>query len=200
MAVDLGEAKAPTKGLSAPVLVLNKNFQPVRLTNAKQGFLLLYLGRARALDSAFEPHDFQHWSARTLSDADETIGTPRGPIAVPRLLQLNGFSRMPQSPLRLSRKNIFLRDKYTCQYCGVRPTVKELNLDHVQPRSRGGRSTWENLVTSCRRCNMNKANQTPDEAGLTLRTRPHRPGWSVALMMATPHHRYAEWAPFLGDV
>ncbi|MDQ3036858.1 MAG: HNH endonuclease [Myxococcota bacterium] len=188
------------------MLVLNRSFQPVRITTARHGFTLLYLGRARALDRSYEPHDFSEWAqlahleGTAASDGDEYIGTPRGKIRVPRVLLLSGYNRVPHAPLRLSRRNIFLRDGFTCQYCHRRPGTRELNLDHVMPRSRGGRSTWENLVTSCRECNLRKGWATPEESGMPLRTRPARPGWSTALIMAAPTRRYAEWEPFLAGI
>lgn len=191
------------------MLVLNRSFQPVRITTARHGFTLLYLGRARALDRSYEPHDFHQWTllsdrasreAERGGDGDEFIGTPRGRIRIPRVLLLSGYNRVPHAPLRLSRRNIFLRDGFMCQYCGRRPGTRELNLDHVLPRSRGGRSTWENLVTSCRDCNLRKGWATPDEAGMLLRTRPARPGWSTALVMAAPSRRYVEWEPFLQGI
>jgi 5-methylcytosine-specific restriction endonuclease McrA len=187
-------------GLEAPVLVLNRHFQPVRITTARQAFLLLYIGRARALDRRFEPHAWDAWSLSPLETGDEAVGTPRGKIRVPRVLLLSGYSRTPHAPLRLSRRNLFLRDAFTCQYCGIRPGVRDLNLDHVVPRSRGGRSSWENLVTSCRECNLTKGYSTPEEAGMQLRAAPRRPSWSMALMMTAPSSRYPEWEPFLVGV
>lgn len=192
----MGSQTART-GLRSPVLVLNRGYQPVRITDARTGFAMLYLGRARALDAAFEPHDFEQWIGRDPQPHDESVGTPRGPICVPRVLLLNEFNRVPRAPLRLSRRHVYMRDEYTCQYCGIRPGVKELNLDHVQPRSRGGRSTWENLVTSCRRCNLEKGWSTPEEAGMRLRKRPVRPSWSLALNLAASRRRFVEWEPFL---
>ena len=182
------------------MLVLNRHFSPVRITTARQAFLLLYIGRARALDRRFEPHPWDGGAHGPLEPGDETVGTPRGKIRVPRVLLLSGYSRTPQAPLRLSRRNIFVRDGFTCQYCMARPGVRELNLDHVVPRSRGGRSSWENLVTSCRDCNLDKGDATPDEAGMPLRTTPKRPSWSMALMMSAPTSRYPEWEPFLVGV
>lgn len=184
-------------GLDAPVLVLNRHFSPVRITTARHAFLLLYVGRARALDRRFEPHPWEGWASAPVEPEDETVGTTRGKIRVPRVLLLSGYARVPQAPLRLSRRNIFVRDTFTCQYCGARPGARELNLDHVVPRSRGGRSSWENLVTSCRQCNLGKGDATPDEAGMPLRSTPKRPSWTMALMMAAPSSRYPEWEPFL---
>lgn len=187
-------------GLAAPVLVLNRNFAPVRITTARQAFTLLFLGRARALDARFEPHAWDEWASSEPSVTDETIGTARGPIRVPRVLILVSYGRVPTAPLRLSRRNIFLRDQFTCQYCGDRPHVRDLNLDHVVPKSRNGKSTWDNLVTSCRHCNLKKGYRLPDECGMIPRSRPTRPGWSAALRMAAPTQRYPEWGPFLGQV
>ncbi len=179
------------------MLVLNRGYQPVRITDARDGFSLLYLGRARALDAAFEPHDFGQWKSRRLSPTDEAIGTVGGSIGIPRVLLLNDYNRVPRTPLRLSRRHVYMRDDYACQYCGRRPGLKELNLDHVRPRCQGGRSTWENLVTSCRRCNLEKGSATPEEAQMRLKKPPVRPSWSLALTLTASRRRFVEWEPFL---
>lgn len=132
-----GAAEIERTGLRSPVLVLNRSYQPVRITDAKHGFSMLYLGRASALDHTYEPHDFHAWAAREPGDEDEAIGTPTGRVCIPRILLLLDYNRVPRAPLRLSRRHVYMRDEYTCQYCGIRPGVKELNLDHVVPRSRG---------------------------------------------------------------
>jgi 5-methylcytosine-specific restriction endonuclease McrA len=160
---------------------------------------MLFAGRARALDHDFEPMDFDAWMTGGAGEGDETIGTPRGPVRVPRVLLLSSYHRVPRGPLRLSRRNIFLRDDHTCQYCARRLPSRQLNLDHVMPRSRGGRSTWENLVTSCRECNLTKGRYTPEECGMPLRRRPVRPNWSVVAQLARTETRYEQWAPFIGS-
>ncbi len=187
-------------GLSAPVLVLNKSFQPVRVTSARRAFVMLYAGSARALDSGFEPHDWISWATQEIALVDETVRTPSGLVRVPRVLVLTGYNRVPRSAVRLSRRNVFLRDGYRCQYCGQRLPVPELNLDHVNPRSRGGRSTWENLVTSCRDCNLRKGHATPDECGMHPMRTPIRPTWTAAAQLAASPRRFAEWEPFLAGV
>ena len=100
--------------------------------------------------------------------------------------------------VRLTRKNLMLRDQFQCQYCGKRPSQRDLNVDHVMPRSRGGQDSWENLVVSCRFCNLKKGRRTPQEASMTLLRPPLRPRWSTAtqilLVARTP---YEEWDPFL---
>jgi hypothetical protein len=198
-----GSAAAQTperSGLCSPVLVLNKSYQPVRITDARHGFSMLYIGRARAMDAAYEIFDFEAWLQRPPSMREETVRTPQGPVAVPRVLLLMDYNRVPRVPLRLSRRHVYMRDEYRCQYCGTQPGIKELNLDHVLPRSRGGRSTWENLVTSCRPCNLSKGWETPEEAGMKLLKRPVRPNWTMALQLAAQRRRFVEWEPFLGAV
>lgn len=158
---------------------------------------MMYLGRARALDAAFEPRDFRDWAATVPADGDECIGTLGGPIRVPRVLLLSTYNRVPRAAVRLSRRNVFLRDDHTCQYCGRKSHVRDLNLDHVIPRSRGGGSTWDNLVTSCRDCNLRKGGATPDECGMELGRKPLRPAWMVAVQLEVAPRRFAEWEPFL---
>jgi 5-methylcytosine-specific restriction endonuclease McrA len=102
--------------------------------------------------------------------------------------------------VRYSRANIFTRDKFTCQYCGIRPPRSQLNLDHVIPRSLGGRTSWENVVCSCVDCNRSKGGRTPEQAALRLRRPPARPRWTPLMNLSVSTARYAEWRPFLGII
>ncbi len=185
-----------TEGLESPVLVLNRLYQPVRITRARRALMLLYVGSAKALE-AEEAYDFDAWSRLVPKNCSDWIGTTSGQLRIPRLLLLSRYSRVPGTTLRLSRRNVYLRDDHTCQYCGRQLESAELNLDHVMPRARGGSATWENLVTSCRRCNFEKGSCTPEAAGMRLIRRPKRPNWTVAAALATASRRYAEWEPFL---
>src|SRR5262249_52357606 len=110
-------------------------------------------------------------------------------------------NRVPRSTVRLSRRNVFLRDGYRCMYCGATPRVSDLNLDHVVPRCRGGRSTWENLVTSCRECNLRKGRLSTEESGMHPIRHPTRPppppGRSRAARRAAAPRRFRGGAPFL---
>jgi 5-methylcytosine-specific restriction endonuclease McrA len=185
-------------GLEAPVLVLNRHFAPVRVTRARRALMLLYIGAAKALDARYEAHDFARWSKLPPMEGYEVVGTTSGVVSIPRLLLLARYGRIPNTTIRLSRRNVYLRDDYTCQYCGRRMPSKELNLDHVTPRSQGGKATWENLVTSCRRCNFVKGGDTPEDAGMRLLRPPHRPSWSTAAALAAAPRHFSEWEPFLG--
>lgn len=186
--------------LSTQVLVVNRHLQAVHLTTARRAFVLMWSDIARALDAAWVAHDFASWSAQRLEEGDLSVGTSRGPLKVPRVVQLVEFDRMPRSTVRLTRRNIFLRDAHTCQYCAKQLPTRDLNLDHVHPRSRGGPMTWENVVCSCRVCNLRKGGRTPPEAGMRLLRRPVRPRWSPVLALAFAPGRPAEWEPFLASL
>jgi len=188
-------AKPKQDVLGRPVLVLNRSYQPVRITDVRDAFLLLFGDRAHALDQDYEPHDWGGWAE--LPAGAECVRTPRGSLRVPRLLLLRSYNRVPRTPLRLSRRNVFLRDDHVCQYCGAK---SELTIDHVLPRSRGGDSSWENLVSCCRRCNLEKGHKTPEEAGMRLRRRPIRPTWTVVVQLTGVREPLPDWEPFLGTM
>ena len=189
-----------SRELSAQVLVVNRNLQAVHIPTARRAFVLMFTDVARALDPAWVAHDFESWATISPSGDGPTVGTSRGPILIPRVLQLVAYDRMPRTTIRLTRRNIFLRDGYTCQYCARRGTPRDLNLDHVMPRSRGGPMTWENVVCSCRVCNLKKGGRTPPEANMRLLRRPVRPRWSPVLALAFSPGRPAEWEPFLASL
>ena len=183
--------------LSSAVLVLNRNLQPVHVTNARRAFTLLYAGAARALDRQFEMYDFESWAMLAAEEGDEVVRTIDRVIRVPRVIALQLYDRLPRTRVRFSRYNIYARDGSTCQYCGVRFSRSELNLDHVVPRSKGGRTTWENVVCSCLPCNLHKGGRTPDGAGMKLLRAPVRPRWTPILRAPSGRVEHKEWRPFL---
>ncbi len=184
--------------LSAPVLVLNRYFAPVSVIPARRAMTLLYAGSAQAIDDQGEVFDFPRWSRLPVRDADDRLPIVSGSLRVPRVLHLMRYDRMPNNVVRLTRRNLLLRDQYQCQYCQERPGVRGLNVDHVLPRSRGGQDTWENLVISCRECNLKKGRRTPEEASMRLIRRPHRPRWSMtAHILMSSRDPCTEWRPFL---
>ena len=170
--------------LSAQVLVVNRHLQAVHITSARRAFVLLWTEVARAMDESWQTHDFPAWTELPVRETDLALGTSRGAMRVPRVIQLVTYDRMPRSTVRLTRRNVFLRDAHTCQYCLRRGTTRDLNLDHVMPRSRGGPMTWENVVCSCRVCNLRKGGRTPQEANMRLARKPVRPRWSPILALA----------------
>ena len=185
--------------VEAPVLVLNRNYQPVNVTNVRRALAMLYLGVAQALDQQYQLFDFETWAALS-AEYGESVATVRRRIRIPRIVVLQAFDRVPMGRIRFSRYNIFARDQHVCQYCGERFPRRLLNLDHVVPRSRGGRTNWENIVTSCIECNFAKGGRTPTEAGMALLRRPTKPRWSQLVSPRPRRAHYREWLPFLSPV
>jgi 5-methylcytosine-specific restriction endonuclease McrA len=181
--------------LNQHVLVLNRLWQAVNICTAKRALTLLFEGRAQVVmdgaDGSFQTLDFNAW--QDLSEREphpESIRTISFRIRVPRVILLMLFDRQPKKEVKFTRHNIFERDKNLCQYCGSTFERKDLNLDHVIPRDRGGPTTWENIVCSCVLCNTRKGNRTPSEAGMNLIRKPRRPKWRpfVQLNVGFPHH------------
>src|ERR1700689_4061975 len=141
--------------MQEPVLVLNATFEPINVTAVRRAMVLLLKGVAQAEEIN---HTEVHSSSRAMK--------------VPSVIRLLAYRHIPQQIRALSRKNILLRDRNTCQFCGKIFPASELTLDHVVPRSRGGRSSWENLVACCYQCNNRKGDRTPEEAGIQLVRRP----------------------------
>jgi 5-methylcytosine-specific restriction endonuclease McrA len=182
--------------LNTAVLVLNRNYQPVHVTNVKRAFSLLYMGIARAIDNQYKLYDFASWAALSASE-HESVHTVRRNIRVPRVLVLLAYEYLPKGRVRFSRLNIYARDNDTCQYCGQQLSRSELNLDHVVPRSQGGRTSWENVVCSCIECNLRKGGRTPEQAGIKLLKNPTRPRWTPFFRTAQKRITYREWLPFI---
>ena len=182
--------------LNSQVLVLNRNYQPIHVTNVKRAISLLYQGVARAIDAEYRLYDFADWAALSAAQG-EAISTISKPIRVPRVLVLRAYEFLPKTRVRFSRLNIYARDDDTCQYCGEQLPRPELNLDHVVPRSQGGRTSWENVVCSCIECNLRKGGRTPDQARMRLLRPPVRPKWTPLFRGLHKRVSYREWLPFL---
>lgn len=167
--------------MQAPVLVLNATFEPINVTAVRRALILMLKGVAQAEETS-------HTEVHSTSKA----------IQVPSVIRLLSYRHIPQQSRALSRKNILLRDRNTCQFCGTPFPASELTLDHVMPRSRGGRSSWENLVASCYSCNNRKGDRTPEEAGLKLQRRP-RPFTlhTSRQLMRLIGHRDEKWRKYL---
>jgi 5-methylcytosine-specific restriction endonuclease McrA len=187
-----------TDVLGLPVLVLNRFLQPVQVTTVRRAMILLYGGVAFALDEAGDTFDFGLWRELPVRDHDDALPIVGGRLRIPRVVHLHRYDRTPRLTVRLTRRNLMFRDAHQCQYCGKRPPLRDLNIDHVLPRSRGGDDTWENLVTACRNCNLRKGWRTPEEANMRLARRPFRPKWSImAQILLGQGSKYREWEPFL---
>jgi 5-methylcytosine-specific restriction endonuclease McrA len=188
--------------LNQHVLVLNRLWQAVNVCTARRALILLFQGQAQVVvnaeDGSFHTFDFQEW--RNISEntpQEESVRTVSFRIRVPRIILLFVYDRLPKKEVKFTRHNIFERDKNTCQYCGRVFDRKDLNLDHVIPRDRGGPTTWENIVCSCIECNTQKANRKPQEAGMHLVRKPKRPKWRPFVQINFSLHRHDSWKHFI---
>jgi len=129
--------------------------------------------------------------------AIDTVHTPSRTLRLPRVILLTFFDKLPCKELKLTRNNVFERDKDQCQYCAREFPREELNLDHVIPRHAGGRTTWENIVCSCVKCNTRKANRLPHEAGMRLIRKPVRPKWRPVISFLLGKQHREMWKDFL---
>ncbi len=186
--------------LSQPTLVLNKSWVAIDTTPVREALRLLCKGAALAVrPDTYEVHGFEAWIDLAVPPDEPHVKTVHLRIRVPEVIALKNYDRVPAHAVTFSRRNLFKRDKNTCQYCGVRPGTAELTIDHVLPRSRGGQSTWVNCVLACVTCNRRKADRTPHEAGLTLRRVPAQPKWRPTLGIPTSRVRQS-WGKFVSDL
>jgi len=188
--------------LGQHVLVLNRLWQAVNICTAKRALTLLFQGHAQVVwseeEGGFQTFNFDQWhDFSSRKPHPESIQTISFRIRVPRVILLVIFDRVPKKEVKFTRHNIFERDRNTCQYCGDVFDRKDLNLDHVIPRDRGGPTTWENIVCSCINCNTRKANRTPIEAGLQLIRKPKRPKWRPFVQINLSAHHHESWKHFL---
>jgi len=182
--------------LERPALVLNRAWAPIQVTSVREALGLVAKGAALIIEpETYRTHDLRTWN--DVSRAKEAlIRSARLALAPPEVILLTSYAGQGARSIVFSRKNLFRRDRYTCQYCGAQPGPEALTVDHVLPRSKGGVSTWENCVLACLECNARKANRTPEQAGLKLRKAPRKPSWKL-LTQAAPRERRESWDRFL---
>jgi len=197
-------------GLNAKVLVLNKLYVAMRVVSARRAFCLLLNNAAEIIHvearddgHAYVNYDFESWAEigalrkELERERHDWVKTPRIDIAVPRIIRLFGYDRLPDQSVKLNRRNLFARDRNTCQYCGrIFPTA-DLSIDHVKPRAQGGGESWENLVCACIRCNARKGGRTPEQAHVALIRKPERPRRNPLITLRLLNEKYASWKAFL---
>ena len=186
------------KVLERPTLVLNRNWQPVNVATVARSLVMLWNDAARVVDPRdFQTYSWADWAKLAPMDGEPFIRAVRMRLRVPEVVTLTGYDRLPAAAVTFSRRNIFKRDHYTCQYCGAQPGAEELTIDHVLPRSQRGTSTWGNCVLACVACNKRKADRTPVQAGMTLKRPPVRPTWKP--LYAAHSVRIASWSKFVSE-
>lgn len=194
--------------LGTSVLVLNRLYVAVHVINVRRAFSLLFREMAEVIhleDGQYANYDFVSW--REISELRAEFKEPdqdwvravNFEIQVPRVIRLFSYERLPKQVIRFNRRNIFARDGNRCQYCGRRFPTCELSLDHVMPRSRGGETSWENIVCSCVKCNVRKGGRTPHEANMKLVKPPVKPKRSPMLTLKLGNPKYESWKSFLDN-
>lgn len=166
--------------LNTVVLVLNQNYEPLNVCHLRRAVVLIYQGKAEILE-----HD------------DGVICTPSQVFLLPSVIRLLYYIKRPLMRRKLTRREVFVRDHYACQYCGR--DGRELTLDHVIPRHRGGKHVWENLVTACIPCNRRKAGRTPGEAGMHLLRHPFQPPANSFYLLGGHLERHDQWQKFIPE-
>lgn len=177
-----------TDPLNAPVLVLDKQYHPTKIITAKEAVCILCseFEKALVLDSTYQTYSLEEWIeySKMVKQSDlPVLRSSNVNFIVPEVIVLPNYLRKPShgKKLRYSRISIFKRDNFVCQYCGEHKTRQELTVDHILPKSRGGKSTWLNIVSACKPCNWKKADKTPEEAGMKLLSVPKIPTWRDSL-------------------
>jgi 5-methylcytosine-specific restriction endonuclease McrA len=187
-----------TRALQRPTLVLNRNWQPVNVATVARALVLLWNETARVVDPVdYQTYAWEDWTRLRPRDGERFIQAVRFRLRVPEVVTLSEYDRLPSAAVTFSRRNIFKRDRFTCQYCGAQPGSEELTLDHVIPRSQGGESRWENCVLACLACNKRKADRTPEQAGMRLKHKPVRPTWNP--LYALHEVRIESWSKFVSE-
>jgi 5-methylcytosine-specific restriction endonuclease McrA len=185
--------------LAQPTLVLNRSWVAVTTTTVRRALTLLYSDAAKVVSpETYETYDFHSWTEAGQSQAEDFVATVSVKIPVPEVILLTMYNGVPSMEVVFSRRNLFKRDLNQCQYCGCKPGTAELSIDHVIPRSRGGKSTWENCVLACTNCNRRKANRTPREARMALRCEPKQPRWAPHIDVSLGRRRRS-WSRFISD-
>jgi 5-methylcytosine-specific restriction endonuclease McrA len=194
--------------LDEKVLVLNRFYTAIRIISARRAFVMLCKKAAEVIaieDGRYVNYDFESWAdiaemQRVFQpDHYAWVRTARIQIAVPKIIRLLAYDRLPREEVKLNRRNLYARDNNRCQYCGHHYSTKELTIDHVVPRVQGGEHTWENLVCSCVKCNARKGGRTPNQAHMHLIRRPVRPKRNPVIMLRLGSGKYQSWKAFLDE-
>jgi len=182
--------------LQKPVLVLNKHWKAVHIETVRDAIIKAFCGNAKILHE-YTLYDIEEWLEFPVEEGEVCImSAHQRKVKLPTIIVLTEYSEIPTFEVKLTRKNIMIRDGFFCQYTGTKLKASVATIDHVIPKSRGGKNVWENVVTSHPDVNRRKSNRTPDEAGLKLFRSPVKPMWSP-LFTATIRNPPEDWKPFL---
>lgn len=179
-------------------LVLNKSWTPIQTISMKRAVTLVFAEKARIIDpnANFQTYSWDEWAELKPTEDEDFIKAANDIYRAPLVILLLDYNKYPERTVNFSRRNIYRRDGFTCQFCGDKPGTERLNIDHVIPRSQGGKTSWENCVISCISCNTKKSNRTPEQCGMKLLKKPEKPRW---IHMRGGTKKIKEWEFFLGE-
>jgi 5-methylcytosine-specific restriction endonuclease McrA len=191
--------------MSSEVLVLNRQFYAIQITSWRRALTLLYLDHAQVVDTEYKTYSFQDWCELSHELTQHPAGfitTPSIKIAIPEVIALRVYDKLPASDVKFTRRNIYEHYGHRCCYCGKKFSTSDLNLDHVVPRSRGGPTNWTNIVTSCIPCNLRKGSLSPKEAGMKLLILPSKPRWKgpSSLVLRARFQVRQSWQRFIDNI
>ena len=184
--------------LNKPIMVLNKSWMPIRIVPAYRAITLIFAGKASAIDvKDWSVYNWEKWSERDPSkNPYGLVSTPSCEIELPEIIVLSTYDKVFRKNVRLTKRNIYIRDGYRCQYTGKKIKESEADIDHVTPRSKGGMNTWGNMVVCTKEINRMKADRTPEQAGLKLIRKPKKP--NTDRMLIDPKIKVLEsWSKFI---
>lgn len=185
------------------VLVLNKGWSAIGVVSLERALTMLFVTykdgtpKAKIVDPTkeFQTFTWADWSKLIPKSSEDCIKGVNYLFRIPEVILLSQYGRLPHHKIHFSRRTLYKRDNNRCQYCGCTPGTEELTIDHITPRSRGGKTTWENCVLACVACNSKKANRTPEECGFKLLTQPKKP----MIRLTQGDIKVKSWETFLGE-
>lgn len=206
--VDNGESERSDDVLTSSVLVLNRFYSAINVISVKRAFVLFYKDFVEALDfynDQLVNFNLNGWISHSEmrlkfpTDHEQFVRTAKLVFMIPRVIRIRNCQEQPKHEVKFTKKNVLVRDGHRCQYCGKRYQASKLTVDHIVPKSRGGRSVWTNIVTACHDCNIRKGGKLPWEVGMKLTRQPTVPRRNPLIMGKVEQSPYQLWRMFLKE-
>ncbi len=191
--------------MTSDVLVLNRNFYAIQIVDWQRAITLVYTDHAQVVDGEYRTYSFQDWQELSKAIKQHPAGfvhTPNFRIAVPEVIALKFYDKLPFQEVKFTRRNIYEHYGYKCCYCGKKLSSEKLNLEHIIPLSRSGKTNWDNVITACICCNLKKGNRLPNEAGMVLLIKPTKPKWRGKYSLVIPSilKTKTSWQRFIDNI
>jgi len=182
------------------VLILNKNWMAINTSTARHAISLIFAGQAKGIlisENKIQALGWDEWKNVQPTETEASIGTVNQKIKLPSIVVMNFCDKIPKQAIKFTQNNLWERDNFTCQYTGKKVTRQTGNIDHIIPKSLGGRTSWENCVIACKEINAQKSDKTPEQAGLKLIRKPTRPKVMPVSFFIKNKENNLDWNCFL---